>query len=147
MQLSARSGIRLLLVEDNPADVWLLREALRLAQFPTDITVLKDGLEATRYLHKVEAGMSECPRLVLLDLNLPLRNGREVLADMKRSPRLAAIPVVILSSSSAEEDQRQAGQLKASGFLTKPSCLPDYVQLVQGLERFWSDETGLRRTA
>ena len=131
-------NIRLFLVEDNPSDVWLLREALRLAQFPAHLTVSRDGLEATRYLRQMEAEPTHCPDLVLLDLNLPRRNGREVLADMKRSPALQAIPVIVLSSSSADEDRRQADQLHATGFLTKPNNLPAYVEMVRSLAHFWS---------
>jgi two-component system, chemotaxis family, response regulator Rcp1 len=139
--------IRLLLVEDNPGDVWLMREALRLAQLPVQLTVARDGLEASRYLHQLEKDGADCPDLVLLDLNLPRRNGREVLADIKRSDYLQAVPVVVLSSSSAEEDSRQAHHLHATDFLTKPFGLPAYVEMVRGMERFWSGDIELRRTA
>lgn len=144
--------IRLLLVEDNPSDVWLLREALSLAQFPVQLTVATDGVEASRYLHQMELDSANIPDLVLLDLNLPRRNGREVLADMQRSAILQAIPVVVLSSSSADDDRRQALHLRAASFVTKPSSLPAYVEMVRGIERFWlrgmeSEKPALRRTA
>jgi chemotaxis family two-component system response regulator Rcp1 len=143
----ARS-VRVLLVEDNPADVWLLREALRLAQFPIQLTVACDGVEATRYLRQLEVQNSgDVPDLILLDLNLPRKNGREVLADVKRSGFLQRVPIVILSSSNADEERRQGGELKASAFMTKPSSLPAYVEMVQGMEKFWLGGTGLRRTA
>jgi chemotaxis family two-component system response regulator Rcp1 len=138
---------RLLLVEDNPADVWLLREALRLAGLPIQLTVARDGVEASQYLHQVESDLSQCPDLVLLDWNLPRRNGREVLADVKRSLILQKIPIVVLSSSSAEEEKRQAYVLQAAGFMTKPDSLQDYVELARGLEKFWSDPLPLGQTA
>jgi len=128
--------IRLLLVEDNPSDVWLMKEALRLAKIPVELTLVKDGLEASRYLHQVESDGADGPDLILLDLNLPRRNGREVLADIKGSEVLRAIPVVILSSSDSDEDRRQAYRLKAEGFMTKPTGLPEYVEMVKGMEKF-----------
>jgi two-component system, chemotaxis family, response regulator Rcp1 len=140
-------NIRLLLVEDNPGDVWLMREALRLAQFPVQLTLARDGVEATRYLHEIEAQGSDRPDLVLLDLNLPRRNGREVLADIKRSNVLKTIPVVILSSSNADEERQQANALKASGFMTKPNSLPAYVEMAREMEKFWLPGVELRRTA
>ncbi len=156
VQLKSRSGnmsvlysrdIRLLLAEDNPGDVWLMREALRLAQFPVQLTVVHDGLEATRFLRHVEKEAKFGPDLVLLDLNLPRRNGREVLADIKRSSYLQAIPVVVLSSSSAEEDRRHALLLKAASFVTKPSSLPAYIEMVRGMEPLWAASAELRKTA
>ena len=139
--------IRILVVEDNPGDVWLLREALRLAQFPVQLTVARDGLEASRYLHQVTEAGGHCPDLVLLDLNLPRRNGREVLAELKRSAFFQDVPVVVLSSSSADEDRSKAHQLNAAGYLTKPSGLPAYVEMVRSLDRFWADRVELRKTA
>jgi CheY-like chemotaxis protein len=140
---------RVLLVEDNPADVWLLREALRLAQFPIQLTVARDGVEATRYLRQVELQNSAdaLPDLVLLDLNLPRKNGREVLADIRRSRVLQTVPIVILSTSNGDEDRWQANELKASGFITKPNSLPAYVEMVRGMEKFWLGGMELRRTA
>jgi len=139
--------LRLLLVEDNPGDVWLMKEALRLAQVPAEVTVAHDGVEASRYLHQVEANGSDGPDLVLLDLNLPRRNGREVLADIKRSAVLRAIPVVILSSSNSDEERRQVYQLKAEGFVIKPTGLPAYVEMIKGMEKFWAGQAELRPTA
>jgi CheY-like chemotaxis protein len=141
-------SIRLLLVEDNPSDVWLVREALRLAQFPVQLTVARDGVEATRYLHQVETQSGDSrPDLILLDLNLPRKNGREVLADIRRSRVLQPIPILILSSSNAEEEKQQANELKASGFMTKPNSLPAYVDMVRGMEKFWLKGLELRQTA
>lgn len=140
--------IRILLVEDNPSDVWLMREAFRVAQIPVSLTAARDGLEASQYLRQFESGAGgERPDLVLLDLNLPRRNGREVLADIRRSPVLHALPVVIVSSSNAEEERRQAHQLLANGFMTKPSSLPAYVEMVRGIGSFLGDDLVLRRTA
>jgi CheY-like chemotaxis protein len=139
--------VRILLVEDSPSDVWLLREALRLAQMRVQLTIARDGVEATRYLHQLEALGGDYPDLILLDLNLPRRNGREVLGQIKRSRKLQSIPVVILSSSQADEDRRHAWALQAEGFFTKPSSLPAYVEMVRGMDKFWSGGFKLRRTA
>ena len=140
-------NFRILLVEDTPSDVWLMREALRLAQIPVLLTVASDGMEARRYLHQLEIQGADYPDLILLDLNLPRRNGRELLGDIKRSRKLQPIPVVVLSSSQAEEDQWQACALQAEGFVTKPNSLPAYVEMVRGLDKFWLTGFELRRTA
>jgi chemotaxis family two-component system response regulator Rcp1 len=140
-------AIRLLLVEDSPSDVWLMKEALRLAKVRVHLTLVKDGLEASRYLHRVESDGVDGPDLVLLDLNLPRRNGREVLADIKRSEVLRTIPVLIFSSSDSDEDRQQAYRLKAEGFMTKPTGLPEYVEMVKGMEKFWAGNAELRATA
>ncbi len=124
-----------------------MREALRLSHLPVHLTVARDGVEASRYLHQIETNSAECPDLVLLDLNLPRKNGREVLAEIKRSRHLQAMPVVILTSSNLEEEQQQAHALRAAGFLLKPSGLPAYMDLVLGLERFWADSFELSKTA
>jgi two-component system response regulator len=139
--------VHIFLVEDSPSDVWLIREALRLAQVPVLLTIAQDGAEANKYLRELETASGDCPHLILLDLNLPRRNGREVLADIKGSRRLREIPVVVLSSSQADEDRRQAYLLQADGFFTKPSSLPAYVEMVRGLDRFWLGGFELRRTA
>jgi len=140
-------SVRVLLVEDSPSDVWLLKEAFRLAKFPVQATVAHDGVQASDYLREVEAGIKICPDLIVLDLNLPRKNGRELLAEIRHCPALRSIPIVMLSSSDSEDDKRQAYQLHASYFLTKPNSLPDYVEMVKKMERFWLSSFDLRKTA
>jgi CheY-like chemotaxis protein len=140
-------SFRILLIDDNPGDVWLLKEAFRLAQTSVQMTVLRDGVEAIEYLHKVETSLVDCPDFIVLDLNLPRKNGHEVLAEIKASSALRHIPVVVLSSSNAEEDRRNAYELSACCFVTKPNGLPAYVEMVRGMDRFWLSGLELRQPA
>src|SRR5690348_3519895 len=98
------SSLRILLVEDSPSDVRLIREALKQAPLEVQVTVAQDGIEAMEYLHQSEAGLVNRPDLILLDLNLPRKNGREVLAEVKTDPNLKQIPVLVMTTSKAEED-------------------------------------------
>lgn len=130
-------SLNILVVEDSPSDVRLIREALKENAMPVHITVAHDGVEAMDYLHQAENGTVSRPDLVLLDLNLPRKNGREVLAEVKGSPNLKQIPVVVMTSSRAEEDVQQAYLLNANCYITKPANLPEYVKVVAALENFW----------
>lgn len=129
--------LRILLVEDSPSDVRLIREALKETPVPVQITVAQDGVEAMDYLHASEAGQSVRPDLVLLDLNLPRKNGREVLAEVKNSPNLKQIPVLVMTSSRADEDIAQAYSLNANCYITKPGDLQEYINVVRAIEDFW----------
>jgi two-component system response regulator len=140
-------SFRILLIDDNPGDVWLLREALRLAQVPVQMSVARDGMEATEYLRNVAANQVDYPDFIVLDLNLPRKNGHEILAEIKASSALRHIPVVVLSSSNAEEDRRSAYELSACCFVTKPNDLPAYVEMVRGMDRFWLSGLELRQPA
>lgn len=130
-------ALRILLVEDSPSDVRLIREALKETPVPLQITVAHDGVEATDYLQQAESGLVNRPDLVLLDLNLPRKNGREVLAEIKGSPTLRQIPVLIMTSSTSEEDVAEAYSLNANCYITKPGDLRDYVHVVRAIEDFW----------
>ena len=129
--------VKILLIEDSPSDVRLIREAMKQTPIPVQMTVAEDGLEATEYLHKVEIGAEPRPDLVLLDLNLPKKNGREVLAEVKSSPNLRQIPVVIMTSSRADEDISEAYALNANCYITKPGDLDEYVNVIRAIEDFW----------
>jgi chemotaxis family two-component system response regulator Rcp1 len=130
-------SLNILLVEDSPSDVRLVREALKENSMPVHMTVAHDGVEAMDYLHQAESGTVDRPDLVLLDLNLPRKNGREVLAEVKGSPTLRQIPVVVMTSSRADEDVQQAYLLNANCYITKPANLPEYVKVIASLENFW----------
>lgn len=123
-----------LLVEDNPGDADLIREALREVALPLVLRVAQDGVAALEELRRSDASR---PDLILLDLNLPKQDGREVLGELKRDPALSAIPVVVLSSSEAERDLLQAYQLHANCFVTKPVDLTELLATVRAIAEFW----------
>jgi two-component system, chemotaxis family, response regulator Rcp1 len=129
--------LELLLVEDSPSDVRLIREALRETAVEVKITVAQDGVDAMDYLHRSEAGLVRRPDLIVLDLNLPRKNGREVLAEIKSSQNLMRIPVLIMTSSQSDEDISEAYSLNANCYITKPFDLDDYVGVIKAIEDFW----------
>ena len=133
----AERNMRILLVEDSPADVRLLREALKDASITVRMTTVRDGVEAMEYLHGTLRGQDPRPDLILLDLNLPRKSGREVLAEIKTDTGLRAIPVIIMSSSNADEDVEFAYSYSANSFITKPADLPEYMRIVRSIESFW----------
>ncbi|MBV8551027.1 MAG: response regulator [Acidobacteriaceae bacterium] len=131
-------ALRILLVEDSPSDVRLIREALKGTTATVQITVAWDGVEALDYLRQAETGRTAMPDLILLDLNLPRKNGLEVLAEVKAAPNLKQIPVVVMTNSWAEEDIDAAYSLNAHCYITKPDDLDEYLNVVRALENFWS---------
>ena len=133
-----RKPIEILLVEDNPGDVRLAVEALRDAKVANRLHVAEDGVEAMSFLRR-EGRYADVPRpdLILLDLNLPRRDGREVLAEIKQDVDLKRIPVVVLTSSAAEQDVVQAYNLYANCYITKPVDLDQFLEVVKSIEDFW----------
>lgn len=129
--------LEILLVEDSPSDVRLIREALKETSVDVGITVARDGMEALEYLHGTERGVNTRPNLILLDLNLPKKNGREVLAEIKTSSKLKQIPVLVMTSSHSDEDIVQAYSLNANCYITKPGDLNQYLNVVKAIENFW----------
>jgi two-component system, chemotaxis family, response regulator Rcp1 len=129
--------LEILLVEDCPSDVRLIREALKQTCVDVGITVARDGIEALEYLRGSERGVNRRPNLILLDLNLPRKNGREVLAEIKSSPMLKQIPVLVMTGSHADEDVAQAYALNANCYITKPGDLNEYLSVVRAIEDFW----------
>jgi len=130
--------VEILLVEDNPGDVRLTQEALKEAKARNTIHVAGDGEEAMAFLRQ-EGDHANVPRpdLILLDLNLPRKNGREVLKEIKSDVDMRRIPVVVLTTSRAEEDIIRAYDLNANCYVTKPVDLDQFVQVVRGIENFW----------
>ena len=128
----------ILLVEDNPADVRLTREALREGKVRNNLHVAPDGVEALKLLRN-EGKYADVPRpdLILLDLNLPKKDGREVLEEIKADPSLRNIPVVILTSSQAEQDILRAYDLHANCYVSKPVDLDQFIEVVRTIEDFW----------
>ncbi len=131
-------AVNLLLVEDNPGDVRLTLEALKEAKVRNNLYVVEDGMEATAFLHK-EGKYADAPRpdVILLDLNLPKKNGRELLAEIKEDPDLKRIPVVILTSSSSEKDIVSTYNLHANCYITKPVNLERFLDVVKSIDNFW----------
>jgi chemotaxis family two-component system response regulator Rcp1 len=131
-------SIQVLLVEDNPGDVRLTKEALKEGKLLNQLTVVGDGVEALSFLRK-EGKYADAlhPELILLDLNLPKKDGREVLAEIKADPKLRRIPVVVLTTSSAEEDILKIYDLHANCYITKPVDLEQFMGVVKSIEDFW----------
>jgi chemotaxis family two-component system response regulator Rcp1 len=133
-----RGAIDILLVEDNPGDVRLTQEALKEAKVSNRLCVVEDGVAAMEFLRK-EGSYASAPRpdLILLDLNLPRKDGREVLEEIKQDPGLMRIPVVVLTTSRAEEDILRTYDLHANCYVTKPVDLDQFITIVKSIEDFW----------
>lgn len=130
--------IEILLVEDSPDDVLLTQEAFEESKIVNNMHVVEDGVEALKFLNKEgEYKDKPTPQLVLLDLNLPKKSGIEVLKDIKTDPDLKKIPVVILTTSKAEEDIIASYQLHANCYIKKPVDLNKFLEVVQAIESFW----------
>ncbi|MEY2523135.1 MAG: hypothetical protein QOJ66_1700 [Ilumatobacteraceae bacterium] len=130
--------IRILLVEDSASDVAMTRAALRDGRIANDLAVVNDGEEAMAYLrHEGAHSDAVRPDLVLLDLNMPKKDGREVLAEVKEDPDLKTIPIVVLTTSAAEGDILRSYELHANSYVTKPVGLDAFLESVRGIENFW----------
>jgi len=130
--------VEILLVEDNPADVRLTREALIEEKLHNNLSVVNDGVEAIAFLRKEgKYANSIRPDLILLDLNLPKKDGREVLKEIKSDENLKRIPVVVLTVSKAEEDILKSYNLHANCYITKPIDLHQFSRVVKSIKDFW----------
>ena len=130
--------VEILLVEDNPGDAELTREGLARGKVRNNLTVLDDGEQAMAFLRREgQYATAIRPDLILLDLNLPRKNGREVLAEIRADERLDQIPVVILTSSKDEEDVLKSYRLHANCYITKPVKFDQFVKIVESIEAFW----------
>ncbi|OIQ80044.1 response regulator rcp1 [mine drainage metagenome] len=130
--------VEFLLVEDNPGDVRLTQEALSECAIPNNLNVVPDGMEAVAFLRR-EGKYANAPRpdVVLLDLNLPKKDGREVLAVVKADPELKSIPIVVLTSSEAENDILRSYELHANCYVTKPTDLDQFIKVIKSIKHFW----------
>ena len=135
---TAARSIDILLVEDNPGDVRLTRELLKESKIGNNLTVLDNGEDALDYLRRgPKYPNATSPDLILLDLNLPRKNGCEVLASIKTDPELRRIPVVVLTSSKAEEDIVKTYELHANCYISKPVGLEQFAAMVRSIDDFW----------
>lgn len=143
---TASAPIEILLVEDNLPDIRLTIEALKDAKVRNNLHVVHDGVEAMAFLNK-EGEFKSKPRpdLILLDLNLPRKDGREVLSLIKADKNLEHIPVVILTTSQAEEDILKSYHLRANAFITKPVDLDSFFKVIKSIEQFWLEIVRLGR--
>jgi len=143
---SDAAAINVLLVEDSPGDVRLTKEAFKDAKVHVNLHVAADGTAAMAFLERHgEHANAPRPDLILLDLNLPKKGGREVLAEIKESPTLKSIPVVILTTSEAEADILQSYQLHANCYITKPVGLDGFLKVVRSIDDFWLSVVKLPR--
>ena len=136
--MSNTEPIEILLVEDNPGDARLAQEALKESKVHNNLHHVSDGVEAMAFLRRRErfAGVPP-PDLILLDLNLPRKDGREVLAEVKADPNLRSVPVVVLTTSEAERDLIKSYDLHANAYVVKPIDLDRFIEIVQAIEHFW----------
>ena len=134
----------ILLVEDNPGDVRLTREAFEDGQIDNTLHVATDGVEALDFCYgRGEFEDTPCPDIILLDLNLPRKNGEEVLAELKADPKRRQIPVIVLTSSDSHEDMIKSYDLHANAYLSKPVDPIEFIDRIQSLEQFWLSVTQL----
>jgi two-component system, chemotaxis family, response regulator Rcp1 len=138
MTLNDAKIVDILLVEDNPGDIRLTQEILKESKIHNNLNVVMDGVEAMEYLRK-EGNYKNAvrPDIILLDLNLPKKNGKEVLAEVKTDPDLKRIPVVVLTTSVAEQDILKTYDLYANCYITKPIDLDQFITVVKLIEDFW----------
>lgn len=137
-QVTSGKLVEILLVEDNPGDVRLTQEALKETRLLNNVSTVADGEKAMAFLHR-EGEYSQAPRpdLILLDLNMPRKDGREVLAEIKQDQELRRIPVVVLTTSSAELDILKTYDLHANCYVTKPVDIGQFINVVKAIEDFW----------
>jgi two-component system, chemotaxis family, response regulator Rcp1 len=131
-------SIDILIVEDNPGDARLIREALNESEVYNNLYIVSDGVEAMGFLRN-EGRFSDAPQpdLIILDLNLPRKDGREVLAEIKSDEKLMQIPVVIMTISQAEEDILNTYKLHANCYISKPIDLNEFIRVIKSIEEFW----------
>jgi CheY-like chemotaxis protein len=138
--------LEILLIEDNPGDVRLTREALRDARVTNNLSVVGDGVDALAYLRRQNQFEDAVrPDLILLDLNLPRKGGHEVLGEIKEDSSLKHIPVVILTTSQADQDILTSYRLRANAFVTKPVDLEQFLKVIRSIEEFWLEIVRLSR--
>jgi CheY-like chemotaxis protein len=139
MQRQGSRPVEVLLIEDNPGDIRLTQEAFKEGRVFVNLTVANDGVEAMELLKGTgnEGAPKRRPDLILLDLNLPRKNGREVLVEIKADEELRRIPVIVMTTSKAEQDIHRAYNLNANCYITKPVELDEFLNVVRSIEDFW----------
>jgi two-component system, chemotaxis family, response regulator Rcp1 len=138
MNISAARPIEILLIEDSPSDVALTVEALQAGKIANNLNRVADGVEAIDYLRQ-RGKYAKAPRpdLIMLDLNLPRKDGRDVLRELKTDPSLKLIPIIVLTTSRADKDVLQSYELNANCYITKPVDFEHFIEVVKSIENFW----------
>ncbi len=134
---TALAPFRILLVEDNPNDIEITRRALEKGQLKNELTIARDGQEALDILFGHSGGRTSQPGLILLDLNLPRVDGREVLSRIKSDPVLRRIPVIVLTTSTREEDVGRSYDLGVNTFISKPVRFEDFIKVITAIQEYW----------
>jgi len=138
--------IRILVIEDNPADIRIIQEVFKDFKIKTQLYISRDGIEALDFLNKNGKYKDmPCPDLILLNLSLPRKNGMELLKDIKKDTNLKEIPVIVLTTSNAEEDILNAYKLQANCFITQPIDFDEYKNVLESIEEFWLKTAKLPR--
>ena len=138
MELKTARPIEILLIEDSPSDAALTIEALQAGKIVNNLNLVADGVEAMAYLRKQgRFTESSRPDLIMLDLNLPKKDGREVLQELKSDPSLKLIPIIVLTTSRADKDVLRSYELSANCYITKPVDFQQFIDVVRSIERFW----------
>jgi CheY-like chemotaxis protein len=132
------ASVHIFLVEDNPNDIEMMRRALERRRVTDELTVARDGQEALDILFAAKNGETRCPCLILLDLNLPKIDGREVLGKIKADPKLKRIPVIVLTVSTREEDVVRCYDLGANTYVSKPVRVEDFIDVVTTIRQYWT---------
>lgn len=136
--MEAHPRYRILIVDDSPSDIFIAQEALKHLDGVCGVDVAEDGVEAMEFLRREGKHQhAQKPDLILLDLNMPRKDGREVLAELKADEKLRRIPVIVLTSSSADSDILKAYNLHANCYVTKPADFNEFKQVIRALELFW----------
>jgi len=136
--MSLEKYVEILLIEDSPGDIRLTEEAVENASFKAKLNPVTNGIDAMLYLRKKDPFQDASrPDLILLDLNMPKKSGREVLAEIKNDSDLKSIPVIILTTSNSHEDIVKSYELNANSFITKPVELDDFFRAIQAIEEYW----------
>ena len=148
LHITGLAAFEILLVEDSPGDVRLTREALKDAKMHINLHVASDGIEAMAFLNR-EGQYADVrrPDLILLDLNLPRKDGRQVLEEIKENPALMTIPIVILTTSASEEDILRSYRLHANCYISKPVDLDGFLKVIKSIDNFWLSIVKLPREA
>ena len=138
LNFSDSRPVEILLVEDSPSDAALTREALEKGKIANNLNCVGDGVEALEYLNRQgKFAKAKRPDLIMLDLNMPRKDGKEVLKELKSDPSLKTIPVIVLTTSRAEQDILQSYQLSANCYITKPVDFKSFIDVVKSIEQFW----------
>ncbi|MGD0078672.1 MAG: response regulator [Sedimentisphaerales bacterium] len=138
MNLSESKPVEILLVEDSPSDAALTIEALEAGKVANKLTLVEDGVEAMDFLRRRgKHAKATRPDLIMLDLNLPRKDGREVLVEIKNDPDLKVIPIIVLTTSRSDKDVLQSYQLNANCYITKPVDFTQFIDVVKSIEKFW----------